>query len=337
MDLLEQYIKGKLKRNKLHSGSFHIEKNVHIPLSILMGEKEGKKCFISAGVQGDEINGITLVQRMYHSLSPEKITGDIIFLPVVNTSGFHQKTRYVPEDKKDLNRAFGRGTTKSNIIAKAIFDRIVKISDFGIDCHDSGQEDVLIPHSRIHVDQQGVCSDGCTLEYGKLFGTKIMLQREGSRGMLAIEAFKQLNKPVLTTEVGGGLVLFKEYLKIGEQGIKNILIHHGMLRGKIILPKEQYVITDENRLQYNANLEGILHKNVVLGQDLHKGDLIASIHNPLTEETEEIRSEHCGFVFSLKIQDKINKGENITSILQTQACSVHKSEVHEGFMKIKNK
>jgi len=330
MDLLDKYLDGKLAKGKLHFGQLKLFGQHKLPLAIMLGLHKGKKAFISGGNQGDEVNGIRLVQIMMHSLNPKQLHGDIIFLPVMDVSGFHAKTRTMVEDKMDLNRAFGKGTSFSNKVAHVIFTRVIKICDFGIDCHDSGKHDVLIPHARIHIDDKGKYHHGSTLPHGKLFGTDVLLERPGKPGMLAIEAFKKLGKPVLTVETGGGLVLWPKFLKIGERGIKNILIHNQMLKGKIVTPKKQYIIKDLDRMSYNSPIEGILHKRVKIGDDVHQGELIASIHDPLTEETKQIISKHCGFVFSLKLRDKVNKGENICSILQTNACSIHKTEKHKS-------
>ena len=109
-----------------------------------------------------------------------------------------------------------------------------------------------------------------------------------------------------------------------------------MIDEKIKLPKEQFLISDMNRFNYNSNREGILYDKAELGQYLHKGDLIVTIYDPINKQTENVYSEHCGFVFSIKMQDKVDKGENIASVLQKQACEDHGTKEHDGFVKIVN-
>jgi len=310
------------KRGRLTFGKLSISKSYQMPVAVMQG-KPGKTCFISGGMHGNEINGPRLVQRVMHSIKPKELTGTIVFLPLLNVSGYHARQRRVQEDKKDLNRSFP-GSTKntSEKIAKEIF-ALADQCDFGIDCHDAGTTQALIPHPRVHINKKGICKDGCTLEMGRMLQTEILLLREGSAGMLAVEIFKRLQKPVLTFEVGGGMLIWKKYQKEAEEGIKNLLRYEGMLPGKVKTPRKQYVIKDDERFTYKAKIEGLLTKEVELGNQVHKGDLIGIIHDPIDEKTQTIKAKHCGVVFSLKVVDKIDKDEPICSILQTKTCKGH--------------
>lgn len=324
------------EKHKLTFGSLRVNKDMQLPIAIIKGSGKST-CFISGGMHGDEINGTRLVQLVMHSLSPKNVKGSIVFLPIMNPSGFHQKQRYVVEDNKDLNRCFpGDGNTISYKIAKIIFEKIIRKCDFGIDCHDSGHRNVLLPQPRVHLSKNDKCSDGCSVDLGKLFGTKIILERKGDKGMMAVESFNRINKQVLTFEVGGGMVLWEDFLNESIQGIKNVLIHKGFIDGEIKLPQEQFVIGDVNRFSYNSEIEGLLYKKVSLGKDVHHGDLLAIIHNPINEKTDKVFSNGCGFVFSIKMQDKVDKDETILSILQTNLCKLHGTKPIKGFRTIFN-
>ena len=132
------------------------------------------------------------------------------------------------------------------------------------------------------------------------------------------------------------MVLWEDFLNVSIKGIKNVLIHKGFIDGEIKLPQEQFVVEDVNRFSYNSEIEGLLYKKVSLGQDVHHGDLLAIIHNPLNEKTEKVYSNDCGFVFSIKMQDKVDKDETILSILQTNLCKLHGTEPIKGFRTIFN-
>ncbi len=327
----------RITSGKLRHGVLPVKAGYDIPISIMKGRKEGKTCFISGGMHGDEINGMKLVQMIMASLDPAKISGTIIFIPIVNLSGFNKKKYTVPEDNKDINRCFDkRCRSISYFIAKTLFKEVVEKCDFGIDCHDCGAKDVLLPHSRVHKGPDGDNADGSTIDLGRLFGTKVIMLRNGERGMLSHEASKKLKKPVLTVEVGGGLVFWNDFLKDALTGIKNILIHHGFISGKIKLPRDQYMLKDLDRFTYRVRREGLLYKNVELGDKVHKGDTIAEIHDPVTGRRKEIISRHCGFVFSLRMQDKVNKGDSIVSILQSNDCLIHGTKKQKDLILIRN-
>src|SRR3989344_4915849 len=233
----------------------------------------------------------------------------IIFLPNLNPWGFKEKSRYVPFDKKDLNRCFNRnGNLISYKIASTLMKQVIRKCDFGIDLHD-GRTNLLLPHTRIFK------KDKCKYlkELSHAFGSEIILQREGERGMMAIESFNAYKTPVLTVEVGGALVLREEFISQVLDGLKNILIYSGLLNGILKLPVRQFFL--DERIGYHAPTHGILHIEVELGEAVKKGQLIASIYNPIENQELKIKSKNPGVVFSLRRDAIINKGESILSIL----------------------
>ncbi len=322
-------------RGMIRYGFLEIERGYRVPVAIMKGKKEGKNCFITGGIHGDELNGIKLVHMLMAKLDPKTITGTIVFLPILNLSGFRKQIREVAEDGRDLNRCFGkRGGTLSYKIAKKIMKEVVNKCDFGIDCHDYGEREVLLPHARVQDALSGV--EGSVLELGRLLGTEIILVRDGEKGMLAVEAYRKLGRPVVTVEVGGGLVLWDEFLERTYRGILNILAHHGFIKRKITLPREQYLIKDLDRFSYITKSDGLLYKNVKIGDIVHKGDVIGVIYDPVTRKKKRVISRHCGFVFSLKFRDRVGKGDGIASILQSQDCPVHGTKRQKHFDVIRN-
>ncbi len=300
-------IAGKVTDGNLTVANYN-GKNLKIPVLIAKGEA-GKTIFISAGIHGDEINGIEIVRKFIQEINPEKLKGTIIFLPILNPWGFKEKSRYVPFDNKDLNRCFNKnGNSVSYKIAKALMKKVVRKCDFGIDLHD-GRTNLLLPHTRIFK------KDKCKYlkELSHAFGSEIILQREGEKGMMAIESFDVYKAPVLTVEVGGALILREDFTTQVLSGLKNILIYGGLLNGVLDLPVKQFFL--DVRLGYLAPIQGILHIEVELGDAVRKGQLIARIHNPINDKEIKIISKNPGVVFSVRRDAIIDKGEPILSLL----------------------
>ena len=310
---------GKITRGKLTVAVYQ-GKELRIPVLIAKGEEPGKTIFISAGIHGDEINGIEIVRKFIQDINTEKLHGTIIFLPILNPWGFREKSRYVPFDKKDLNRCFKKGKSVSYKIAKTLMKQVISKCYFGIDLHD-GRTNLLLPHTRIFK------KDKCKYlkELSHAFGSEIILQREGERGMMAIESFNAYKTPVLTVEVGGALVLREDFTTQVLSGLKNILIYGGLLNGVLDLPVKQFFL--DVRSGYIAPIQGILHIEVELGDAVKKGQLIASIHNPINDKEVKIISKNPGVVFSVRRDAIINKGESILSILHFKVERGRKSLV----------
>jgi hypothetical protein len=291
---------------------------ITIPILIATGAKPGKTIFLSAGVHGDEINGIEILQRFITNLDVTALTGTIICLPLINISGFRAKDRYVQYDGKDLNRCFpgdDRGTV-SEQIAHTIFTEVVSRCDFGVDIHDSGKGSVLLPHPRAHIKDENGGYDSSRLDDIAVFGTDIIMLCQGMDGVLTIEAYKHLGIPALTVEVGGAMILWEEFIQRALVGLNNILISQGMLAGKVILPREQFLIPGEDDISVKAQMEGILKVRTQLGQTVYKGDALAEIYNPITLAREIITAKECGVVHDLNVSAKVNAGEDVVGVLE---------------------
>ena len=53
---------------------------------VIILRDQNRNIFISAGMHGDEINGIELLQRFLHRFDAKKLAGTVIFLPVLNAA-----------------------------------------------------------------------------------------------------------------------------------------------------------------------------------------------------------------------------------------------------------
>jgi len=299
------------KKGKIQSGFLNIShqgKRMKIPIKILEGKKEGKTCFISAGMHGDELNGIYIVSKYIKSINPKKVNGTIIFIPVINRIGFHYGERKIRYDDKDLNRCFNRkGNTFSHKVANTIFKKIVKKSDFGLDIHDSNKKNVLLPHARTFKKANKELD-----KISQVFGTEIVMKREGSRGMLAKEALKK-KVPVLTIETSGGMRLSPTFTAEAIRGINNVLAYYGMLEENINLPQKQFIL--DERIGYRSNMMGILKLNKKLGDSVEKGEIIAEVFNPSHEKFKELKSKNPGVLFSIKSNAHIKANQRAFSIL----------------------
>ncbi|MBD3360554.1 hypothetical protein GF366_02000 [Candidatus Peregrinibacteria bacterium] len=313
-------------------------KIIKIPYLTIKGKEKGKTCVISGGVHGNEINGIALVKKILEHCKKNKIEkrliGELIIFPILNNSGFERHKRFVHYDNKDLNRSYNRNTTTaSNLIANSLEKQFYSKADIAIDCHDSGKRSILLPHTRIHKFEDNYCTT-CTREMAKAFGSKIIVERKGKKGMLAIEMTKKYKLPVLTVEVGGALEIKEKYINQSLDGIINILISQGFIPGEVKIPKKQYYLQD--RFGIPAKEAGIVMFEKKLGQRVHLGDKIGKIYVPSKGKTKDLYSPMCGLIFSLQHVDSVIKGEIMYSILEDKKCHRKRRTTTDKFEEIIN-
>jgi len=311
---------------------------IKLPYFDFKGKKEGPTCVISGGMHGDELNGVALVKKFIDYCEKykieKKLRGRLIILPILNPTGFEKKRRFVQYDKKDLNRSFNRKQkTASNRIANALVKHIYRQATIGIDCHDSGHRNVLIPHARIHDSESTKCQN-CTREMAKAFGSKIIVERKGKPGMIAVEMERKFNLPILTIETGGALKRFPKFLNIGLEGIINILRFYKMLPGEVKIPRKQYFLKD--RFGVKAPATGIVNFTKKLGQRVHVSNKIGELYIPMRNKTVDLVSPTCGLIFSLQHEESITKGDIIYSILEDRKCHIKRRRTRGMVEEVEN-
>ncbi|MEN8934673.1 MAG: succinylglutamate desuccinylase/aspartoacylase family protein, partial [Planktotalea arctica] len=109
---------------------------VAIAAHVIHGKREGPCMFVSAGIHGDEVIGVEIVRRLLRSDPLVNLRGTLIVVPIVNTFGFLNHSRYLP-DRRDLNRCFPgspHGSLASRL-AHIFLSEIVARCTIGIDLH----------------------------------------------------------------------------------------------------------------------------------------------------------------------------------------------------------
>ncbi len=114
----------------------------------LCGAAPGKTLVVTAGVHGCEYVGVQALRRLAAELDPAELSGNVIFLPLANPTGFYAGAkRVVPEDGVNLNRAFpgDPAGTLSARLAYALETALYQAADFLADLHSGDCNEALYP------------------------------------------------------------------------------------------------------------------------------------------------------------------------------------------------
>jgi predicted deacylase len=100
----------KIKLGESKTIDFNIAKlftstKIEIPIIIERASIPGPTILITAGIHGDEINGVEIVRQLIARKINKPKKGTIICIPILNVFGFLNMDRAFP-DGRDLNRSF---------------------------------------------------------------------------------------------------------------------------------------------------------------------------------------------------------------------------------------
>jgi predicted deacylase len=264
---------------------------VATPVLVINGAKRGPTLCLTAAIHGDELNGIEMVRRVMHDISPDKLSGAIIGVPIVNVQGFRRGSRYLP-DRRDLNRYFPGNPSGSAAarIAHSFFENVVAHCDALIDLHTGSFERANLPQIRADLRDPDVV----TLAQG--FGATVILHSTPGVGTLRYAA-TQAGIPTLTLEAGGPLQLELTEVKHGVKGIQSLIGSLGMLRKTRFWGKPEPVYYRSTWVR--AESGGILFSDVSLGATVRKGDLLGTITDPMNNVQVELHAPYTGRIIGM--------------------------------------
>lgn len=264
---------------------------ISTPVLVVNGNLAGPTLCLTAAVHGDELNGIEIVRRVMHDLEPNRLSGTVIGVPIVNLQGFRRGSRYLP-DRRDLNRYFPgnpRGSAASRI-ADSFFNDVILNCDALIDLHTGSFERANLPQLRADLRNPNVD----TLARG--FGATVILHSKPTQGTLRYAA-TVAGIPTVTLEAGGPLQLELQEVKHGVKGIETLLNTMGMVKKIRLWGDSEPVYYRSTWVR--ANRGGILLSAVDLGSTVRKGDLLGTITDPMNNESTKLYSPYAGRIIGM--------------------------------------
>lgn len=256
-------------------------------------------------MHGNEINGISIVRKFLWTCIEWKISKRlkwrITVIPLLNPTGFHAMNRYVTIDKKDPNRSFWYNDEQfksyTNYWADAMIEKFWSKCDYAIDIHDAWWRSALVPHSRIHLCEETICSK-CTHEMAKYLDTHVVMEREWQKNMLSVFLHDEYKIPLLTVEAWWWQLIFSKFNEKILKWIHNILIQYNFTEWDIELdnPKSQKIIS--NRKLYRAKHSWEIYFYKSLWEYVKEWDILWKIYYSGLWESDLIISENEWVIFS---------------------------------------
>lgn len=270
------------------------------PVLIVNGANPGKTLCLTAAVHGDELNGIEMIRRVMYNLEPDKLSGTVIGVPVVNLMGFRRNSRYLP-DRRDLNRYFPGNTKGSSAsrIAHSFFSQVIRHCDALVDIHTGSFHRTNLTQLRADLSDEKVAA------LAQNFGTIAVLNSRGNYGSLRAAAVR-FGVPSVTMEAGEPMRMQSEVVSEGVKAIQVMMTKTGMYgkASKWYKPAPVYYKSTWVR----ANQSGILFSQAPLGKRVMPGEVLGTVTDPITNARSEIVSPYRGRILGMALDQVVLPG-----------------------------
>lgn len=300
---------GKSATVNFEVAKLHTRNTLEVPIIIERSKKPGPTVLMTAGIHGDEVNGVEIVRQIIAKGINKPKIGTTICVPVINVFGFLNMDRLFP-DGRDLNRVFpgsANGSLASRV-AHFVMSELVPHADFAMDFHTGGSDRFNAAQIRI------IKNDPKLTELAHVFGAPFIYYSQNLNKSFR-NACSKAGVPMLLFEGGKSFNIHSNITNTGVNGAKRVLHHLGMLRNKfkVSRPKANTVVIEESKW-LRAKYSGMFKATVAINKHVEKDEVLGNITDPYGSFNYFVKAPNSGYIFNVNESPIIYQGDAIFHI-----------------------
>lgn len=316
--ILGQTIKpGEAKTIDFSIAKLYTSTKIEIPIIVVRAKAPGPIVLLTAGIHGDEINGVEIVRQVIAKKINKSKKGTIICIPILNIFGFLTANRAFP-DGRDLNRVFPGSKTGSlaSRVAFHLTKQVLPQIDYCLDFHTGGSTRFNAAQIRVKPHNEQL------MNLAKVFNAPfIVLSSNIDKSFRA--TCDKLNIPVLLFEGGKSLSNDKGIVKYGVDGVMRFLSHLDMLSDKFDVPSvESESIIIEKSKWIRAHKSGLLHVKIDPNKHVKKDEFLATITDPYGTKRFKVIAPNDGFIINVNHSPIVHQGDAIFHISTNNSSKI---------------
>jgi predicted deacylase len=309
----EHYIRpGEFKEIHINIARLPSRTQIDTPIYVYRAPEEGPVLALTAGMHGDEINGMEIVRRILDQGYNKVLRGTVLCMPVINVYGFLNYSREVP-DGKDINRSFPGSKTGSlaSRVAYHMTHDVLPYIDYGVDFHTGGALRTNYPQVRCMMQEEK------NVELAAAFNAPFTIDSPFRPHSLRQTAAKK-GKNIIVYE-GGESVRFDQYaIEEGVNGTLRLMKHLKMIDNAPQAKQESKIVWNSSWVR--ARTAGLFQTLINCGDLIQKNQVVGSLTDPFGEFKEDIKSPATGYVVGLNNNPVVNAGDALLHIGQDNFC-----------------
>ena len=292
---------------------------VMIPVTVIQ-RGLGPTALLTGGNHGDEYEGPVALSKLAQGLTAAEVSGRIIIIPFMNTPAFHAGRRTSPIDKGNLNRSFpGKPDgTVTEKIADYFCRTLLPLADVVLDIHSGGRTLDFLPFAASHVladnNQQARC-EAAMRAFNAPYSMRML---ELDAGAMYDTAAERQGKVFVTTELGGGGSSSARSVAIAERGVRNFLVHAGIIQGEVQASASIMLDMPDADCFIASEHDGLLEMCRDLGDSVNKGEVIARVYDATRSGVApvEYRAARSGLLAARHFPGLVRCGDTVAVIAE---------------------
>jgi N2-acetyl-L-2,4-diaminobutanoate deacetylase len=285
-----------------------------VPIGIVAGGR-GPTVIIEGGNHGDEYEGPITIGELIRELDPAEVQGRLILMPANNVHAVIAGKRTSSVDHLNFNRVFPgdpRGTITQQIAA-FVSDHLMPKADAFLDLHSGGSSLDIVPSAIIEPTDDPALRQK-NIAAVQAFGAPmtVVISNLGEP-RTATAAACRAGLVTVGTEMSGGGTVSIDALDICRRGVRNVLVHLGLLDEKHGSPRQGdgtiLELPGSDAFVF-ATMDGIFEPFDANGTEVKKGQPAGRIHCTwdATREPETVHYQADGILYGRRQPGRVRPG-----------------------------
>lgn len=288
-----------------------------IPVHIVRGRRPGPTLWAQGACHGDEYDGTLAILKLLNELDPDTLAGALVAVPAANIVAYRNASRASPLDGKDLNRHYPGDPhgTYTDRLAHLLHEEVPRVADAFVEHHGGGDTHDVVYYT-LHCSHPGPTDRARAM--CDAMGAPIVWASADT--WLENSLFHRLHSrgvPAVLLECGGEGRLHRQNVQDHYDGLRNLMIHLGMLPGeepRNVAPVEHRVTRADFCFSHHG---GLVQLEAQRGDVLERGRPLATITDLDGRERETVRVEaERGIVLAIRTYGTVPAGGSVALIGQ---------------------
>jgi predicted deacylase len=267
---------------------------------------------LTAGIHGDELNGIAVLHRLAAGIDPAKLSGTLTLVPGLNPPGLLQSTRqWTPDWSRsapNLNREMPGKEGGSAIadFAGRLWSRLIRPNaDSAVDLHTQSRGTAYMMYA--------FASTPRTRRMAELVAPDIIKMDKGDKGTVE-NTLTDDGVPAITLELGRPEMFDEVMIGRAEAGLTNLMRELKMLPGRVNpAPASLFVANDITPAR--ATRPGWARLLLPLGSTVKKDQPIAEVRDAFGAVLETVTAPVAGRINMITTDPRVSQGDTIVRIV----------------------
>ena len=294
---------------------------IELKTHCIEGNSNGLHLVITAGVHGDEFEGIAAIHRLIKKIDTQNLAGRITLVPVVNESAYELRGR-CGKDGLDLARTCpGRADGSQTEQVAFALSELINSSDLYIDLHAGGVIMDVYPlvgyglvASKEVLDQQRRMAGA--------FGLPLVWGTNPDLDGRSMSVARDAGVPAIYIEYRGNGHCDPQGVEALYEGCRRVLAEFAMINDDTtscvapVIYEDPRPSSGHMQVCYPAPLTGLFEPAVRLGERVEVGEPIGWVSDSFSGQRTEIPATDAGAVIVLRTYPRVDQGDALAVVLE---------------------